>query len=170
MRFNHQYLEMEGTAAERTAFADARQGMVWIETDTDLAYQYVEGAWVRMNPQGVEDVAFTIGAEAANVIRVTVQAKTARGANLAVAGTLHAYLSDDAAGDGLNATAPDGGVAAGTAGKLIETVADKVFLLKLSTAGKIEIDLTHAAGAKTVYLVVVLPNGLLKISGAISFA
>lgn len=112
----------------------------------------------------------TVGAEAGNAITVAIQLKDANSADLAVRSSLFAYLSDDANGDSIVATAPDGGVAAGTDGVLIPVVADKAFHLVSEADGDIDVAITHAAGAKTVYLILVLPNGKLKASGAITFA
>lgn len=111
---------------------------------------------------------YSVGAEAANVIRVT--ARLSRAQRRTRAG-LWMYLSDDAEGDGLIAAAPDGGVAIGTEGAVLaEAVADKLLLVQLDENGEAELALTHVAGAKTLYLVGILPNGALQPSGAIVFA
>ena len=62
---------------------------------------------------------FVIGAEAGNVINVGVQLNDADGTALALRGSIQAYLSDDANGDSLIATLPDGGIAIGTDGLLV---------------------------------------------------
>jgi hypothetical protein len=113
---------------------------------------------------------FTIGAEAGDVINVAVQLKDANGADLAVRGSVEAYLSDDANGDSIVGTAPDGGWAIGTDGVLIPIVAGKYARLVSESDGDIDINITHAGGAKTVYLILILPNGKLVASGAITFA
>lgn len=116
------------------------------------------------------DVGFTIGAEASNVITVAVQLKDARtGLDLAERRQVFAYLSDDANGDSIVATAPDGGWAAGTDGLYIPVVASKAGFFTSESDGDIDIAITHAAGAKTVYLIVVV-CGLLHKSAAITFA
>jgi len=112
----------------------------------------------------------TPGAEAANVIKVTIQLKDAASADLAVRGSILAYLSDDVNGDSIVAAAPDGGWAIATDGLLIPIVAGKCAQLVSESDGDIDVNITHAAGAKTCYMVLVLPNGLLKASGAITFA
>lgn len=114
-------------------------------------------------------VAFTVGAEAGNSINVGLQIKDAGGADAAERVALPAYLSDDANGDSVAATAPDGNVAVGTDGLLIPLVADKAFLLVSEADGDIDLDIGET-GAATWYLVVVLPNGKLAVSGAITFA
>jgi hypothetical protein len=113
---------------------------------------------------------YTIGAEAANVINVAVQLQDANAADLAVAAALQFYLADDAAGLTPSTTAPDGGIAIGTDGALIESVANLSGLMVSEADGDVDIDLTHAAGAATWYIVVVLPNGALDVSAAITFA
>jgi hypothetical protein len=113
---------------------------------------------------------FVIGAEAGNVINVAVQLKDSAAVDLAVRGAVVAYLSDDANGDSVAAAAPDGGVAIGADGVAIPLVADKAFQLVSEADGNIDLDITHAAGAKTLYLVLVMPDGRLVASDAITFA
>jgi hypothetical protein len=112
---------------------------------------------------------FVIGAEAANVINVGIQLVDESGTALAVRGSVLAYLSDDAAGDSINAAAPDGGWAIGTDGVLIPIVAGKCAQLVSEADGDIDIDITET-GADTWYLILVMPNGLLVASTAITFA
>ena len=114
------------------------------------------------------NVTFTIGAEAANSINVAIQLQdgtVAVGERCAV----DAYLSDDANGDSVAGTAPDGNVAIGTDGVLIPIVADKAFKLISESDGDIDLDIGEAA-ADTWYLVVVTPDGKLHVSDAITFA
>ena len=113
--------------------------------------------------------AFTVAAEAADTITVAVQLKDALDAALAVRAGVLAYLSDDATGDSVVATAPSGNVVIGTDGLAIPLVAKKCFAVTSEANGKFDLSLTEA-GAKTVYLVVVLPTGKLAVSGAITFA
>lgn len=116
------------------------------------------------------DAKFTIGAEAANVINVAIQLTDANYNDLGYRAHLRAYLSDDANGDSVVATAPSGAVAIGTDGLLYDVdAAKKMFFLTSESDGDIDINITEA-GAKTLYLVLCLPNGKLKVSGAITFA
>jgi hypothetical protein len=117
------------------------------------------------------DASFVVGAEGSNAINVAIQLKDADGADLAVRGSVRAYLSDDATGDSVIATATSGTVAIGTDGLLIDTgnVAKKCFQLTSESDGDIDITITEA-GVKTLYLILVMPNGKLKASGAITFA
>jgi hypothetical protein len=117
------------------------------------------------------DASFVIGVESGgNVINVGIQLKDADGADLAVRGAVRAYLSDDANGDAIVAAAPDGGVTIGTDGLAIPIVAGKYFELVSEADGDIDLNMDHDAGAKTAYLILVLPNGLLKASAAIIWA
>lgn len=113
--------------------------------------------------------AFVVGAEAADAINVAIQLKDSAGADLAVRGSLFAYLSDDANGDSLAAAAPSGGVAIGTDGLAIPIVAGKSWLLTSEADGDIDLTITEA-GAATWYLVIAMPDGRLAVSGAITFA
>lgn len=116
------------------------------------------------------DVDFTIGTEqGGNTINVGIQLNDADGNALATRASVFAYLSDDANGDSIAATAPSGGVAVGTDGLAIPVVADKAFQLVSEADGDIDLDIVEA-GADTWYLIVVLPNGKLAASGAITFA
>jgi hypothetical protein len=110
-----------------------------------------------------------VGAETGgDTITVTIQLKDANDADLATRATVFAYLSDDANGDSIAGTAPSGGVAINTDGLLIPVVANKAFYLTSEADGDIALDIVEAAG-DTWYLILVLPNGLLKASGAITF-
>lgn len=115
------------------------------------------------------DVDFTIGSEAGNVINVGLQLNDAGGTALATRASVLAYLSDDANGDSIAAAAPDGGWAIGTDGLLIPVVTNKAAQLVSEADGDIDINITES-GADTWYLIVVLPNGLLVASAAITFA
>lgn len=112
---------------------------------------------------------FVIGSEAANVINVAVQLTKGDGTDLAVRGSVFVYLSDDANGDSIAATAPDGNVAIGTDGVWMSMIADKAGWVTSESDGDIDRDIGEAAGA-TWYLIVVLPNGKLVASSAITFA
>lgn len=113
---------------------------------------------------GIGSVEFTVGASDTGT--VAIQLVDHNGDDLAVRGSVFAYLSDDANGDSLTATAPSGGIAIGTDGLSIPVVADKSFQLVSEADGDIDLLVTEAGGA-TWYLVVVLPNGQLAVSGPI---
>lgn len=112
----------------------------------------------------------TVGAETGgDTINVAIQLLDAGEAEVDERGTIFAYLSDDANGDSLAATAPSGGVAVGTDGLLIPVVTNKAFFLTSEADGDIDLDVVEA-GAATWYLVLVLGNGSHVVSGAITFA
>lgn len=115
------------------------------------------------------DVDFTVGAEAANVINVAVQLNDPEGTTLSEVGVQDFYLSTDAAGAVPVTTAPSGGIAIGTDGKLIESVAGLSGVILSDAVGAVDIDITEV-GVFTFYLVLRLPMGGLAISSAITFA
>lgn len=148
-----------------------------VTNDLKVDDLYIDGVQVTATPaeinvlNGAANSApdFTIGAEAANVIKVTVQLRAGSGPVAMRAGLL-AYLSDDANGDSVVGTAPDGGWAIATDGVLIPVVAGKVAYFIAEATGKFDVNITHAGGAKTCYLVIVHPSGKMSSSGAITFA
>ena len=112
---------------------------------------------------------FTIGAEATNVINVAVQLTDGNGDNIASQTTFYAYLSDDADGSSLAATAPATSVAIGTDG-IADVITTKLsWMLTTESDGNVDIDITET-GTDTWYLVCVMPLGNQVISGAITFA
>ena len=115
------------------------------------------------------DADFTIGSEAANAINVAIQLRDREnGSDLSERASLYWYLSSDANGDAL-ATAPDGGIAIGTDGLLLEWTANLAGLVTSEADGDIDVDITES-GAGTWYLILVMPDGKLQPSGAITFA
>lgn len=114
-------------------------------------------------------VAFTIGEEGGDVINVACQVKDADGANMDGVLNVLAFLTDSSGGLDIAATAPDGGVAAGTNGKiLVQVVAGKMFWLQTNEAGQVDINITES-GADTWYLLVNLIGTIFVTSGAINF-
>jgi hypothetical protein len=110
-----------------------------------------------------------VGTEAGDAIPVTIQLVDQAGVDLAHRGAVLFYLADDAAGDTPSTTAPTGGLAIGTDGALVEW-ADNLSGLMISEAdGDIDVTLTDS-GTPTFYLILVLPNGELVASAAITFA
>jgi hypothetical protein len=113
---------------------------------------------------------FTIGEEDSGAITVNVQIEDASGAAQAAATALWCYLSDEADGVGVTATAPSGGVATGTDGTILaEVTADSLWLVETEADGDLDLVLTEA-GAATWYLVLIMPDGRKVVSGAITFA
>ena len=116
------------------------------------------------------DASFTVGAEASNVINVAVQLlDRLNGNEVGERIAVPFYLSDDANGDSVAASAASGGIAIGTDGLMIEWTTDKAGLLVSESDGDIDIDITET-GVDTWYLILVMPDGKLQASGAITFA
>jgi len=113
------------------------------------------------------NVVMTVGTEAGNVIDVAVQLNDAEGNALTEVGVVDWYLSDDAAGIIPTAAAPDGGVAVGAAGGVIETVAAVAGKLITDADGLVNLVITDATGTPTWYLVIVPPTGGIIVSDAI---
>lgn len=111
---------------------------------------------------------FTIGTEAANAITVNIQLKDGL-KDVAQRVALTAYLSADANGDSITSLATPT-FAAGTNGVVSTLVAGKVVFLVSEASGDIDLVITYTTGAGTVYLVLVMPDGSLKVSSAITFA
>ena len=112
--------------------------------------------------------AITTGADAGGSATLNIQLKDNNGDELTTRACIFAYLSDDANGDSVAGTAPDGGVAAGTDGVLIPVVAGKAFMLVSEADGDIDVVVTESA-TDTWYLVLVGPLGnLMAISDAIA--
>jgi len=116
-----------------------------------------------------DGVTFTIGTEAANVVNVAAQL-TGGGDDMASIGVYQAYLSDAATGIGISATAPATSVAIGTDGEIIVTHTAKLaWTLQTEVDGAIDLDITDTTTA-TWYLVIVMPDGSMAVSGAITFS
>ncbi len=115
------------------------------------------------------DVAFTIGAEVGTTINVAVQLARHKGGDNKSPGAMSFYLADDTVGLDPATVAPSAGIAIGTDGALIESVANLSGLMISEANGSIDIDMDEA-GVLTKYLVVVLPSGELAVSGAITWA
>lgn len=115
------------------------------------------------------DAKFTIGAEATNAINVAIQLKDRENGNeLAERVALHWYLSADTNGDAI-AVVPDGGIAIGTDGLLLEWTANLSGMVISEADGDIDVTITEST-AKSFYLILVAPDGKLLSSGAITFA
>lgn len=164
--------DLSGAEADRPTKAPA--GLPYYATDTEQLFVSAGGgAWAAIGTPatGVAGISFTVGAEAGDVINVAMQLTTPDGGNLATVGTVELYLSDSATGDGVVAVAPDTGVAIGTDGAILtEFTADKHLRVSSESDGQIDVDIAHAAGAKTLYVVAILPDGTIAVSDAVTFA
>ena len=112
---------------------------------------------------------FTIGSEAANARNVSIQLTDRKnGGDIAERVALMWYLASNATGDAI-ATAPDGGIAIGTDGLLIEHTNNVAGMVVSEVDGDIDVTITEST-AKSFYLVLVAPDGKLYPSAAITFA
>ena len=112
---------------------------------------------------------FTIGSEAANAINVSIQLTDRKnGGDISERVALMWYLASNATGDAI-ATAPDGGIAIGTDGLLIEHTNNVAGMVVSEVDGDIDVTITEST-AKSFYLVLVAPDGKLYPSAAITFA
>ena len=116
------------------------------------------------------DAKITVGAEAADVINVAIQLLDwDNGNEVDERVCVPFYMSDDANGDSIAATAADSGIAIGTDGVAIEWTASLAGVLVSESDGDIDIDVSES-GVDTWYLILVMPDGRLVPSGAITFA
>lgn len=112
---------------------------------------------------------FTIGAQGGDNIIVLIQLQDAMGNDMAQANCILAYLSDDAAGADVTGTGPSTETIIDTDGDIIAIItAKKVYLLTSESDGDIGLDVEES-GSKTWYLVLVMPDGRLVVSDAITF-
>ena len=114
-------------------------------------------------------VSWTVGTEGTNTVDLVCQLQDWAGADIAVRGSVDIYLSEDANGDSIVTTAPDGGWAILTDGLLIPVVANKYARFVSESDGDIGIRVTES-GTKTVYAIAILPTGKLVPSAALTFA
>lgn len=111
----------------------------------------------------------TLTAESSNARTQSLQLTDALGANLAKHGVVRVYLSNDAHGDAIATAGTPSGLAAGTDGLYQQLTQHLSGFFTSEADGDIDVTITNT-GTGSVYLVVVLPNGTLKVSGAIAFA
>lgn len=117
----------------------------------------------------VSSATITVGTETAGTtINVAVQFTDPDGTAITSAVSVPFYLAGDAAGQTIG-TAPSGGIAIGTDGLMIEWTANVAGMLTSEADGDVDINMIEA-GALTNYLVLVMPDGSLVISDAITHA
>ncbi len=118
----------------------------------------------------VAGVSFVIGSESSNTINVGIQLEDADGNDVAAVGVVQAFLSDDSGGLGVAGTAPDTSVLIGTDGAIIvEYTTDIAWMLQSEADGDIDINIIETS-VDTWFLVIVLANGTIVVSEAITFA
>jgi len=129
----------------------------------------VSAAELNMLDGMIGGVTYTIGSEVnGGTITVNCQFTDANGDDMATAGALMMYVSDVASGLDYATTPPDGGIDNGTDGDIIEFVANTAWLGISEADGDLDIVLQES-GDKSFYLVAVLPDGSLDVSGEINF-
>ena len=129
----------------------------------------------RFASRDVGGATFTLDAEASNEITVAIQLLDVEGRPMQKRAAVHGYLSSDANGDTLEAVASGLTLAVGTDGIVIVGGATNVlghhhFMLVSEADGDIDLSITETGGADVFYVVLILPNGDLKVSQAITFA
>lgn len=111
---------------------------------------------------------FTVGTSSGNVCNVAVQLGDANFNALDGIGHVRAYLSDSADGHTLSGTTPNGSVAIGTNGVvLVQDVSKLLFQIISNSTGEFDLNIGDSAG-HTWYLVVLLPDGSIAVSPAIT--
>lgn len=113
---------------------------------------------------------FTIGAKVANVINVAVQLQDVRQQSVGQITHVEAYLSDNADGSTLTATAATSALAIGTNGVIISTLTtEKAVLVISNKTGQFDINITQTATPQAYYLAVMMPDGSIVVSPIIQF-
>ncbi len=117
------------------------------------------------------DAVITVGAESSDVITCAIQLKDFAGNDMKVPSCIYAYYSGDAAGADIVATTWSGGHDNGTDGEYTVGATDGVDMHLISESdGDIDLAITETTATHTGYLVLVMPNGKLVVSDAITFA
>jgi hypothetical protein len=117
---------------------------------------------------GWNDITFTIGSESTNVITVKCEVLGYSSA-LKLPIVFDAYLSEASDGEGMTGTALSGDWADGGDGSLFFQISSgKYARWQTNDSGSCQIAMTHS-GARNIYLVILLPNGLLSVSAVIAF-
>ena len=122
----------------------------------------------------VYDVSMTVTNGAAGATAgtdtVAIQLKGPNGKDLTKVGAVPFYLSNNDDGSSLSTTSTDvTSLAIGTDGLAIELSANVAGILVSEDDGDIDLAIVIPSG-KTVYLVLVMPDGRLEISDAITYA
>jgi hypothetical protein len=119
------------------------------------------------NAGAVADASITVAAENTNVRQIAIQLKDAQGNDIAVRQAVKIAVLADANGDAFVTTGGSTGIAIGTDGALLAIVAKKLFLAISEADGDIDLTWTDT-GTEAAYLAVILPNGKMIISAAMT--
>ena len=146
------------------------------ETDALLKQTQEQAAHCDLHlAQTPHHVAMPVGEEAADVIPVTItlqgHGREKLSNHKARGYEVHWRLLSDVDGTP-EVAAPDGGVAIAGGGKgmIWNNTGGLSGTLYASPSGSIDLEFTHAAGAKTVYLAITMLDGTVVISKAITWA
>jgi hypothetical protein len=115
----------------------------------------------------VAGASIVVGAENTNVRAITIQLKDGQGNDLAHRGTVRLALLLDANGDAFAVTGGSTGIAIGVDGALLPIVAKKHWLAISEADGDIDLTWTDT-GTEVAYLAIILPNGRMVISTALT--
>ena len=109
----------------------------------------------------------TVGAEVANVRTIAIQLKDGQGRDLAQRAGVQVAVFADANGDAFAVTGGSTGIAVGADGALVAIVAKKLFQAISEADGDIDLTWTDT-GTEAAYLGVILPNGKVVVSAALT--
>jgi len=116
-----------------------------------------------------QDAAFTIGAEAANIINVSVQLQDNNGTAVTGIHIVDIYLSNVSTAASFASTVPDTSVTIGTNGALQDlTGGTFIFRCLTNSSGVFDVNIEHTA-VTDFYMSVKLESQKAKISSVISF-
>lgn len=110
----------------------------------------------------------TPGATHTDTIASTIVLKDFAGNALTAKRAVHAYLSEDSGGEGVSTTDLTTDMTASVGAVSIMEQYHQ-YILICDTSGALTISMGYTTGAKTFYLVLVMPTGELQVSGAIAF-
>lgn len=129
----------------------------------------VESGGIFDDAGAVRGATITVGAENANVRAITIQLTDGQGNDIASRQMVRIVVLADANGDAFVTTGGSTGIAIGTDGALLALVAKKAFLVISEADGDIDLTWTDT-GTEAAYLGVILPNGKMVISDAMTNA
>lgn len=127
----------------------------------------IESGGVFDNAGAVAGATITVGAENTNARAITVQLTDADGDDIAYIAPVWLAVFADASGTSFATTGGSTGIAIGTDGALLAVVAKKLFLATSEADGDIDLTWTDT-GTEAAYLGVLLPNGTIEISTAMT--
>ena len=117
----------------------------------------------------VAGASIVVSAENANVRTIAIQLKDAQGKDIAHRAAVQIAVLADANGDAFAAVGGSTGIAIGADGALLPVVAKKLFMAISEADGDIDLTWTDT-GTEAAYLAVILPNGRMVISAALTNA